>query len=101
MAEWEYFKKKWETRLDKIKIPRIVRKNFRLEINVSEKLCEAVYQEYKRFLILKSLAAEDTVILPSYFIKIAWDYHIYETKAYSRFCNAVFGKLIHSINLGL
>ena len=63
--------------MEKIKIPRIVRKNFRLEINVSEKLCEAVYEEYKRFLILRSLAAEDTAIIPSYFIKIAWDYHIY------------------------
>lgn len=38
-------------------------------------------------------------VLPSHLIKLAWDYHLYETAHYRKFCFDNFGRFIHTTPL--
>ena len=98
-SQWEFLKTKYEGKLEAAKVPRIVKKNFRLEVNVSDKLCDMIYTEFTRFLILMNIVKQDVRVLPPYYVMLAWEYHAVETKAYYRFCMGIFGKMQHVTHL--
>jgi len=62
----------------------------------SREKAEAVEIEYRRFLILNSLHADDALgIVPSQEVDTFWHYHILDTMKYARDCDSVFGRFLH------
>ncbi len=93
--EWEKDRGRFDAVL-RYPIPGVVQRNFQREINTTVMLCDAIYNEYKRFMILKELTKGEAVLVPSHLVKLAWEYHMIETSTYRRFCFDNFKKFIHS-----
>ena len=70
--------------------------NFGAEMAMSPTLVQQVWNEYKRFMLMRSLEKEEDSFIPSYLVKLAWETHIVETANYRAFCYENFGKFIHS-----
>ena len=94
-ADWMDIKKKHEGVL-RYKIPGIVERTFQREINTTVLLCDDIFNEYKKFQLLKQVVRGDVKLIPSHFIKLAWEYHLIETANYRRFCFDCFGHFVHS-----
>lgn len=56
--------------------------------------CEEAEVEYKRYLTL-NMRYEDRAIVPTKQIDTMWHYHILDTRAYHKDCEAVFGEYFH------
>ena len=48
---------------------------------------------------MADLADEGRRVMPSHLIKLAWDYHLFETALYRKFCFDNFGHFIHTTPL--
>ena len=59
------------------------------ETNSTNMLVEAQFKEFKRFMLLQAISK--VRLIPSLYVKEAWDYFLAETKAYKEFCTKVFG----------
>lgn len=68
---------------------------------MSDKLCDLIFNEYNRFLILKNIVKDEVRVLPPYYVMLAWEYHAIETKAYYRYCMGIFGKMQHVTQLSM
>lgn len=64
------------------KIPPVMMTNFKYELNTDSKLTWLIFEETKRFLLLQSIAKPTTKLIPSPFVKLAWDYMVFETNRY-------------------
>ncbi len=60
----------------------------------SRRQCAEVAEEYTRFLTLRLLFPNEDIV-PNMAIDTLWHYHILDTSAYYRDCQAVFGRLLH------
>lgn len=94
-ADWLDIKKKNEGVL-KYQIPGHVVRSFQREINTTVLLCDDIFNEYKKFHLLKQVVRADVKLIPSHFVKLAWEYHLIETAHYRRFCFDNFGHFVHS-----
>ena len=94
-ADWIEIKKKNDGVLN-YKIPGIVERTFQREINTTVLLCDDIFTEYKKFHLLKQVVRSDVKLVPSHYVKLAWEYHLIETAHYRRFCFDCFGHFVHS-----
>ena len=92
--DWRKKARDMEEDLDLEEICPATENNFMKETASSMATTSMVFREYKRFLLLHSLANESTNFVPSKLVKLMWDYHAIETKEYALFCDRIFGKLI-------
>ena len=60
----------------------------------SEQQCAEVAQEYRRFLTLKLIYPNEPIV-PNLAIDTMWHFHILDTQAYYRDCQAIFGDILH------
>ncbi len=93
---WEEMEERVRENLDLYQVPPQVGGYFEKEMNTSPALTALVFQEYKRFMLIYFLAKENEVVIPSHWVKIAWEDHIVQTAVYRDFCYKVFGKFLHS-----
>lgn len=93
---WPETVRKLKVVLDNYKVQTEVTSYFESDMCTSPLLTELIFREYKRFLLLVSLADKDYTFIPSHYIKVAWENHIVQTSLYRSFCYTVFGKFIHS-----
>lgn len=56
--------------------------------------CAEVAEEYRRYLTLRLLFPHENIV-PNLAIDTMWHYHILDTEAYYRDCQAIFGELLH------
>lgn len=65
-------------------------KPYKLEVNIGSSLFKAIVQEYKRFLLLLALKKPQVELAPPLLVHLLWQYHVAESRDYSKFCMSVF-----------
>ena len=76
VANWQETYKQVLVALELYDIEKEVTHFFESDMNTSSELTEAVFYEYKRFLLLYSLGVSEQTFIPSHYIKVAWDNHL-------------------------
>lgn len=67
---------------------------FAFEQSFTKEDSEVVYENYKKFLLLKALVVESVKVAPSSLIMRAWALHAAESRSYIKFCRKMFGKVL-------
>lgn len=55
---------------------------------------QLVFDNYKKFLLLKFLVSENVKVAPSPLILRAWALHAAESRSYIKFCKKIFGSIL-------
>ena len=90
VEEWLPLKEKYLLRLEREELPESVRRTFKNEMCMSSQFAKAVFEEYKRFLLMQFLCRADTHFVEPDWIRQMRHCHIIETKKYAEFCFKVF-----------
>lgn len=60
----------------------------------TRKQCAEVAEEYRKFLAMHVLYPDENIV-PNLAIDTMWHFHILDTAAYQRDCQAIFGEILH------
>lgn len=92
--DWKKIARALGEELEVEELSPLVEKCFMRETASSMATTNMVFREYKRYLLLVSLAGEGHRFVGSRMVGLMWEYHAVETQEYQGFCERMFSRVL-------